>query len=184
MVESVIETAFVDRDRDGNPLPNDKTPGYFSIEEDRILDNMMFGTSSPESEGTSIVFTGADGGTEGMEYGESDLSTQFSSDAARGRHSYDDRGDNGNDPATGRHRQESSALVLTSASHAREEERRRGRISFAARWRRAIRQSIMRSSKAVPTMRFPQTLACGMVFLCRAITKNPWCNAASFVGAR
>ncbi|CAN0042403.1 unnamed protein product, partial [Hapterophycus canaliculatus] len=186
------------------------TRGYFSDEEDRIVDNMVFGMSSADG-GEVTVLAGADAGDSAgsvqMGYSEEDLSTHFGRDANRGHHHYPYNRYGGNSGTKDerqrlsehRHNHHHHHLVrqgsLTAAGQAaaggpsisfREEQQKRRPRMLALAWRvrLAIRRSIMRSSKAVPTMRFPQMVACGMVFACRAATRNPWCGAASFVGAR
>ncbi|CAM9912967.1 unnamed protein product [Ectocarpus fasciculatus] len=158
-----------------------QTRGYFSEEEERIIDNMVFGTSSAAAGGGET--TGAvDGGGVGgrvsggskMGYSEGDLSTHFGRDARRGHHHH-------------HHHHQWQDLLTSGPGGLRQQQQQSRRprlLALAARARYAIRRSIMRTSKAVPTMRFPQMVACGMVFACRAVTKNPWCGAASFVGAR
>lgn len=76
---------------------------------------------------------------------------------------------------------EASRLALGAGTRT---EKAGPRTTFLERARRTVRRSIMRSNRLVPSMRFPQMVACGFVFACRAITTNPWCGAASFVGAR
>lgn len=192
MVESVLETASGSsstayRDSAGNPLESDRKRDYFSDQEDRILDHMMFGAaSSPDDD--SETSTGAAAGDEAdaMGFSDGDLSTQFGRDAVRG---HQPRYGGGSQ----HHQHQQGTSASASASHAdplrlerdRQQQQRRPRVlALAARARLAIRRSIMRTSKAVPSMRFPQMVACGMVFACRAVTKSPWCGAASFVGAR
>ena len=202
MVESVIETASGSsstayRDSAGNPLEGDRKRDYFSDQEDRILDHMMFGaSSSPDDDSETPTGAAAAAGagagaagdeTDAMGFSDGDLSTQFGRDAVRGHQ----QRYGGGSQHYQQHQQGTSASA--SASHAdplrlerdRQQQQRRPRVlALAARARLAIRRSIMRTSKAVPSMRFPQMVACGMVFACRAVTKNPWCGAASFVGAR
>ncbi|CAN0308728.1 unnamed protein product, partial [Laminaria digitata] len=187
-----------------------RTRDYFSDQEDRILDHMMFGASSPGGEDGGDVSTeaaaaaAAGDGTDAMGFSDGDLSTQFGRDAVRGHHQrYGGDGGGGGgarddqewETNRGRveggreqqhhHQQQPQQAGSASGDRQRQQQQRRPRmLALAARARLAIRRSIMRTSKAVPSMRFPQMVACGMVFACRAVTKNPWCGAASFVGAR
>lgn len=159
VLDSVIETAsgaYVD-EGSSNGSPS----GYFVKEEDRIIDDMMFGTSYP---GVDERGRGEDAGDDVVGYVE-------------GSHSIDDEW------ATGGQR------GSTEAKRDRKEQKGNGMVeakatALAARVREAIRRSMLRSSRAVPSMRFPQMLACGLVFTVRGLTSNPWCGAASFVGAR
>ncbi|CAN0327010.1 unnamed protein product [Ectocarpus sp. 12 AP-2014] len=148
---------------------------------------MVFGMHSAAGGGGEI--TGAvDGGGGGgghvsggsnMGYSEGDLATHFGRDSRRGHHHH--HHDSGRPYAHQQH-QWQQGLLTGGPGGLRHRQPRL--LALAARARYAIRLSIMRTSKAVPTMRFPQMVACGMVFACRAVTKNPWCGAASFVGAR
>ncbi|CAB1120814.1 unnamed protein product [Ectocarpus sp. CCAP 1310/34] len=171
-----------------SPGSDAQTRGYFSEEEDRIIDNMVFGM--PPAAGSGGETTGAvDGGGGGggggghvsggsnMGYSEGDLATHFGRDARRGHHHHD----SGRPYAHQQHQWQQGLLTGGPGGLRRRQPRL---LALAARARYAIRLSIMRTSKAVPTMRFPQMVACAMVFACRAVTKNPWCGAASFVGAR
>ncbi|CAM9832439.1 unnamed protein product, partial [Ectocarpus sp. 8 AP-2014] len=167
-----------------------QTRGYFSEEEERIIDNMVFGMPSAAgggSETTGAVDGGGGGGGghvsggSNMGYSEGDLATHFGRDARRGHHHHHHHHDSGR--PYGHHQHQWQQGLLTSGPGGLRHRQPR-LLALAARARYAIRLSIMRTSKAVPTMRFPQMVACGMVFACRAVTKNPWCGAASFVGAR
>lgn len=186
---SVIESAGAAGADDG------QTRGYFSDEEERIIDNMVFGMSSPDGgEATMAAAAVPPDGTGGNEMGfsDGDLSTQFGTDAARGHHhhhSHHHGSGSGQAQQQGLLKAAAAAGGSTAPAGSRKQQQgRRGRgprkLAFMARLRLAIRLSIMRTSKAVPTMRLPQFVACGMVFACRAATANPWCSAASFVGAR
>ncbi|CAM9768605.1 unnamed protein product [Ectocarpus sp. 6 AP-2014] len=168
-----------------------QTRGYFSEEEERIIDNMVFGM--PSAAGGGGETTGAvDGGGGGgghvsggsnMGYSEGDLATHFGRDARRGHHHHHHHHHHDSGRPYGHQQHQWQQALLTSGPGGLRHRQPRLR-ALAARARYAIRLSIMRTSKAVPTMRFPQMVACGMVFACRAVTKNPWCGAASFVGAR
>lgn len=164
-----------------------QTRGYFSEEEERIIDNMVFGMPSAAAGGgetTGAVDGGGGGGGHvsggsNMGYSEGDLATHFGRDARRGHHHH--HHDSGRPYGHQQHQWQQGLLTSGPGSLRHRQPRL---LALAARARYAIRLSIMRTSKAVPTMRFPQMVACGMVFACRAVTKNPWCGAASFVGAR
>lgn len=188
MVESVIETASGSTSVSGHPNGplSSRPPGYFSEPEARIIDHMMFGMSSTNGDGEEGDGEegDGDGSAAAMEYSEIDLSTQFGRDAARGHH-VEHRG-------AAQQQQQHKMLELGPSARRggqeqddeEEQQERRRMLALASRARLAIRRSIMRTSKAVPSMRFPQMMACGMVFACRAATSNPWCCAAGFVGAR
>lgn len=135
--------------------------GYFAKEEDRIIDDMMFGISYP---GVDERGRGEDAGDVVMGYVEGDHSMD---------HEWATGGQRGSrEPKRDRKEQKRNGVVEAKAA------------ALAARVREAIRRSILRSSRAVPSMRFPQMLACGLVFTVRGLTCNPWYGAASFVGAR
>lgn len=188
VVESVIETASGGTSVDGyltDPLSS-RASGYFSEPEARIIDHMMFGMSSPNRDDDGENGDkGGDDSAAAMGYSEVDLSTQFGRDAARGHHIE-------HSGAAQRHQRRLLELGSSDQSGEQEEEdeeeelkqERPRMLALTSRARLAIRSSIMRTSKAVPSMRFPQMMACGMVFACRAVTANPWCCAAGFVGAR
>ena len=174
--DSVIETAS--GAHAGYPsYGNSKVGDYFDVEEDRIVDDMMFGMSYSAGEEHSM---GGDCGTGGsddvMAYFEGDLSTDDEWVAeGRQRRGELDQGERWQQGLTGRERMPFSG----------EPERRWPRkLALAVRARAAIRRSILQTSRAVPTMRFPQMVACGMVFAVRGLTSNPWCTVASFFGAR
>lgn len=175
--------------------PGPAGDGYFSDEEARIVNNMVFGISSADDGGEKIA-AAADGGSVdsgggddgNMEYLDGDLSTQFGRDHPH---------HGGQDRFFGQQQQQQQGLLTAgtgvagaavgsspSKDQRQRRRRRRPRLLLLARLRLALRRSILRTSKAVPTMRFPQLVACGMVFACRAATANPWFGAASFVGAR
>eukprot|EP00903_Cladosiphon_okamuranus_P015230 g14076.t1 len=189
VVGSVIDTASgssSSSSSDRGAADGQSTRGYFSDEEERIIDNMMFGMSSADGEtAMTAAAPGGAGGAGKIEFSEGDLSTQFGRDAARGHHHQGlleaaAAGRGAANPAGVRQQQQQRG----GRGRGRGQERGARKLAFMARLRLAIRHSIMRTSKAVPTMRFPQFVACGMVFACRAATANPWCGAASFVGAR
>lgn len=223
VVETVIETGLGGTAGDPSGTTNDDDNGdpardYFSDQEDRIVDNMLFAmaasASASSSDGSEDATAGGDddddannnnniggGGRSSngyagddsgdMEYAEWDLSTQFGRDTARGHH----RGVAAavGDASSGAGKllaalEPGSSSPSSSFSHSDqvplEGESRPRVLALAAHARLAIRRSIMRTSRAVPSMRFPQMVACGIVFASRAVTANPWFGAVGFVGAR
>lgn len=160
VLDSVIETAsgaYVGEGSSSDGFPS----GYFAKEEDRVIDDMMFGTFYP---GMGERGRGEDAGDDVMAYveGGHSVDNEWATEGQRGS----------TELKRDRKEQKGNGMVETKAT------------ALAARVREAIRRSILRSSRAVPSMRFPQMLACGLVFTVRGLTSNPWCGAASFVGAR
>lgn len=184
-MESVVETATDLRTAADEPWNSgeDGTNGYFSAEEARIVDNIVLDipTSAPSGHGV-----------------RSSTDIGGSSSSSNSTINFADDGDNSSirifsngtisssSPSSSpRQTQQRQQQQQRYGSAATELGRKRSETTtFVERARRAIRRSIMRSTRAVPSMRFPQMVACGFVFACRAITTNPWCGAASFVGAR
>lgn len=154
-MDSVIDTAAgTSDDLEAFGKTND---GYFSDEEARIIDGMMFDITAPDGS-QDVTLSGED-----------------------------DRGAGAYDTAEG----ELGGVVAVASSgrtgHGAGQGSRgeaKPRAPFAHRARMSIRRSIMRSNKAVPSMRFSQMVACGMVFAARAMTRNPLVTAIGFVSAR
>lgn len=176
VVESVIDTAagttgYLRSSGDSAEPWRNERQAYFSAEEARIIDNMMLGIALPED--------GSPGYVEGA---EGDLGL---GDGSRGTYDLEARQGEGTGSASDPTARGGPGGVASQGklkpSSVKEAP---GRTSLARRVRMAIKRSIMRSNKAVPSMRFPQMVACGMVFVSRAITRRPLLNAASFVAAR
>lgn len=141
--------------------------GYFSDEEARIIDGMMFDITAPDGS-QDVTLSGEDGrgaGTYEAAEGELGGVVAVSSSGRAGHGAV-----------------QGSAAAQGVRCSSRGEAKPRAR--FAHRARMSIRRSMMRSNKAVPSMRFSQMVACGVVFAARAMTRNPLVTAIGFVSAR
>lgn len=157
----------------------DGSNGYFSAEEARIVDNIVLDIPISAPNG-HVACSSADGSSNSS---NSTVNCAGDGDNNNIRIFSNDTISSSGPSSSPRQKQQQQQQGYESAAT-----EQGGKIlkttTFVERARRAIRRSIMRSTRVVPSMRFPQMVACGFVFACRAVTTNPWCGAASFVGAR